>query len=504
MKQSMKQRMIMILGIITIIQFPAFSQRKIKNDIDSFVKEALAKIPEVPGLTVTVVKDGKPFFVEAYGYADREKGLKSTTSTPFYIASTTKSFMGMATVILAEEGKIDLFVPLSTYKPFSGLKNKAVWDDITITDLLNHTSGISNGYLTYRDAYTGDKPIDVKVMLLEETTSKRGEGKTYQYDNLGYNILDILLELELGIDWRDLLDEKIFTPLNMKHTSAYISEAEKNNWGLAMPYMSTVEGESPRAYLMKDDGMMQAAGGLITSADDVANWLLFNLNDGKLKGKQVYPSSWVQQTHKKISSHEEKGQIFNDNGYGLGWNTANFKSEDVIYHFGGYTGFFSHISFMPEQKIGVAVFANESYVGDNISNLIATYIYDLLIGQVTEEGYEEGIDAVRNVVTRVHEAIAKDTKNREGRKWQLDLPMESYEGEYFNKLFGTIKVKVKDGAPEVSLGSLHCIATPFVESSRNAMRVALIPMRGGGLNFKLKDGKVYAANYQGQNFARVK
>lgn len=496
---TMKHRLILLFffSLITLVQ----AQKRAQKDIDSFIQKTLKAFPEIPGLSIAVVQNDRPLFLKGYGMADREKGIKAEKSTPFYIASTTKSFMGMLSVVLEQEGKLDLSAPLSSYKPFKSLKNKSVFDDITITDLLNHTSGIDNGFLTFRDAYTGDKSADIMTMLLEETTEIKESGKAYQYDNLGYNILDVLLEKELGLNWRDLLDQKIFRPLNMKHTSAYISEGERKNWKMAWPYMSDRPGEAPRAPLMKDDSMMQAAGGLICSAEDAASWLLFNINSGALKGKQIYPASLVNKTHKQISSYEQEGQIFDDKGYGLGWVNAKFKEKDIVYHFGGYTGFFSHISFMPSERIGVAVFANESFFGDNVSNIIATYVYDYLTNQMPEEGYEKDLEQLRSMVGRLHEGFKKDTENRASREWKLDLPMESYVGEYYNKYMGTMKVEMEEGKPKISLGKLNCIAEPFIRD--NSMRVMLIPLRGEPILFKPSGNKVEEVIYKGQSFMRT-
>lgn len=494
----MKYKLIALLLLLTTF---ANAQRRAQKDIDTFIENTLKAFPEVPGISIAVVQNDRPLFVKGYGYADREKKIKSGRNTPFYIASTTKSFVSMLSVILEQEGKLDLNAPLTAYKPFKNLKNKAVFDKITITDLLNHTSGIENGFLTFRDAYTGDKSADIMTMLLEETTEIKKEGKIYEYDNLGYNILDVLLQKELGLDWRDLLAEKIFEPLGMKHTSAYISKGEKEGWKMAWPYMSYKPGEAPRAPLMKDDSMMQAAGGLICSAEDAANWLLFNINSGKLRGKQVYPATWVDRTHKKISSYDREGQIFHDKGYGLGWINAKFKDKDIVYHFGGYTGFFSHISFMPAEKMGVAVFANEAYFGDNVSNIIATYVYDYLTNKVPEEGYGKDLEQLRTMVTRLHEGFSKDVENRAKREWKLDLPLKAYTGEYYNKHMGTIKVAVEDGKPRISLGRLSTIAEPFTRA--NSMRVTLIPLRGEPLMFKPTDSKVNEVVYKGQSFVRV-
>lgn len=490
-----------ILILCVLIAF--FSQSVVAQEkklFDDFINKAMEATPMVPSIGIAVVKDGKVAYLSAYGDADPEKGLKATPQTAYYIASITKSFTGLLGQMLADEGVIDLDAPLTTYKPFSDVKNRELFEELTIRHLLNHTSGLENGYIVFREAYTGDKSKEILTMLLEEKTTKGKVGE-YEYSNLGYNLFALLLEAEFGWKWQDLLQEKIFGPLNMEHTSAYISKSDKEKWSMAWPYLG-FKGKTPeRSYLMKNDDMMQSAGGLLCSPEDAANWMIAFLNGGKLNGKQVIKKSLVEAVLKPSATYEREGDIFTDKGYGLGWVTAEFGGERINYHFGGYNGFFSHISIMPEKNVGIAVFANEPAFGDNVSNLIASFIYDYYLGNVDDiNDYDEKIEAVVARIDGFQKGYNAHYEKINAREWKLDLPKSKYAGTYENKYLGTVKIEEKDGDLHVTMGPLKTVATAFTE--KNSIRVEFAGS-SSICSFEVKKNKVISMNYDGDVFERV-
>jgi CubicO group peptidase (beta-lactamase class C family) len=175
----------------------------------------------------------------------------------------------------------------------------------------------------------------------------------------------------------DLLQEKVFTPLKMDHTSAYVSKAlSSRQWILARPYIYTPAG-STRSWLEKTDNNMQSAGGIFASIKDIGTWLTVNMNEGKLKGRQVIPADIILQCQTGYTKTKRDGAPFPGDGeYGLGWQIGNYKNEKVIYHHGSFPGYRSHISFLPGKKLAVAVLINDGSVGGRTGHMIATYVYD--------------------------------------------------------------------------------------------------------------------------------
>jgi len=465
---------------------------------DTYITRILSAIPDIPGVSVVVIKNDQPVFMKSYGWADREKNLRADENTLYYIASSTKSFTAMAAAILDHEGKMKLDGPMRKYLPGFSFRNPVPDDKVTLRQLLTHTSGMENDALTFRVAYTGQvDEADILKTFRDETSFKAANYGKYNYDNLGYNIYAVILQQSLGMAWQDLVQEKIFTPLGMDHSTTYISKAASRHWTVAAPYLAFYEKSFIRSWLDKQDNNMQSAGGIYTSIKDLATWLRMNMNEGKLNGRQVIPAAVVKACHTGYTVTERDTEPFTGKGeYGLGWQIGNYHTQKVIYHFGGFPGFSSHISFMPEQKLGVAVMVNEGNLGSRVMSLIATYVYDLWLGQ------ESNIDALyedrlKDLVTRL-EASRKRVQDgmaeRAKRTWQLSQRLEAYTGKYVNEYYGTIDISVVNNALAVKMGNMQCTPTPF--TNKESIRIEMIPGTGQVLQFSTDAaGKIATLEY---------
>lgn len=471
---------------------------------DSYIHQLMAAIPEIPGLIMVVVKDDKPVFMKAYGWADREKGIKADENTLYYIASSTKSFTAMAAALLDHEGRIRLDDPMRKYVPGITFKN-TIPDKITIRNLLTHTSGITNDALTFRVAYTGaiDPPAIMKVFRDETKLVDSNYGK-YNYDNLGYNIYAVLLQEYLGKKWQDLLQEKLFTPLGMSHTTAYPSKAAARKWTLAVPYMAYGEHGPVRSWLDKQDNNMQSAGGIYTSLKDLSVWLRVNINEGKLNGRLVIPADVMKVCHTGYTNTERNTEPFTGVGqYGLGWQIGSYKQEKVISHFGGFPGFRSHISFMPDKKLGVAIIVNDGNIGGRTTNLLSTYAYDWWLGNegTMDEVYAKQLAQLVTAFDNSKKRYREELTNRAKRISQLSQPPAAYAGEYEHPYLGVIEVVAQPAGLVVKMGNMKCVST--ANTLKESIRVELIPGSGESLQFKVgTDGKVGSVVYNKEEFVR--
>jgi len=156
---------IFLLTLVSIVagQFSSFAQvaptpvseKDLAGELDSYIHKTMEAIPEIPSVAMVVIKDDKPIFMRSYGVANKETGAKPDANTLYYIASSTKSYMGLAAAILDREGKIKLSDPITKYAPGITFKNP-IPDKVTVRDLLTHTSGLKNEPLTWRVAYSGE------------------------------------------------------------------------------------------------------------------------------------------------------------------------------------------------------------------------------------------------------------------------------------------------------------------------------------------------------------
>ena len=480
---------------------PPVSENTFEADFDHFIQSTMAAIPTIPGLSVAVVKDGQLIYTKGFGYADKENGIKATEQASFYIASSTKSFTGLMAALLDRKGLIQLDKPITTYLSPELFPEAVNARQIKVRDLLTHTMGMENGPITMRLAFTGDHNHEKLKQLLQYCKpTEKGYGH-FQYSNFGYNLYGIILEEKTGKPWQQWMEELLFEPLGMSRTTAYMSKAEQNGWPLAAPY-SGIPGNVERIYLEKKDNTMQSAGGLITTAEDMGRWLAVNLQKGELDGKQIFPAVLFETIHGRLAETGTEFPPFTREHYGLGWHIGKYDKFTQLHHFGGFAGFSAHVSFLPEEGLGVAVMVNDAVAGTRVMNLLAAYAYNwwLQRGEAEKSG-QKGVKEITERMEKIGEMVIKDRAKRASRTWQLALPFEAYAGVYHNDALGTLKVDSIADALNVRIGNLHCTATPY--TAENSIRIELVPGSGEVILFDVEDGKVTSFTYDDVRFERA-
>lgn len=242
-------------------------------------------------------------------------------------------------------------------------------------------------------------------------------------------------------------------------------------------------GETKKLSFLKKNNVMHAAGGHYTTAKDMINWLKVNLSGGALNGKQIFPEELIEQAHKSQIDLDRDFYKFHRYGYGFGWYISNYDEELLIHHFGSYTGYRAHVSFMPEHDIGVAIFVNDlSRIGVYIPDILAAYIYDRIlekpeaISRISEE--KAGLLKKKIMFS---ERIKQMLAQMASRKFDLTCDSEAYQGTFGNKVWGTLDLSYEQGIRTASIGNLSAELTPF--KRQNSMRVELVPNNGRVIDF---------------------
>ena len=440
------------------------------GEIDTFVDQTLREIPgTIPSIALVVVQNGKVVYL-------REP------QTPYYIGSTTKAYTGLACAILAQRGQLHLDAPITKYLPEVKLEKAP-----TLRAFLTHTSGIQNDPIGFRTAYTGQHTPALLLSLLNSSTpAKPG----FQYDNLGYVVASLVIERVTGKPWQDALDELVFAPLGMRHTTAYMSKAGK----LPTGYVS-----SGPSRLVKNDTMMHAAGGIVTTASDLARWLEANMTKGRLGGKQRIPAAAFEEAQRlQVPVQHERGPIA-ARGYGFGWYQGDYDGEEILYHGGGFPGWRSLFTFMPKRGIAVGMMTNTSSpVGAGLGEKIVYGIYDRLLGKPAPS-----IAELKATVEKRKQAMLDDAAKRAARPWMLKHPNAAYVGRYENPGFGTITIEERGGKLYASMPNLGSVLEAFTEPE--TARVEFVPEQGEVFTFHFAgDGTVDALRWDKDVFRRVK
>jgi hypothetical protein len=293
----------------------------------------------------------------------------------------------------------------------------------------------------------------------------------------------------------------VFEPLAMDETTALVSSVEADR--LAMPHALAPSGRFERIALGKADANMHAGGGHLTSARSLARFVAAHVSGGMLDGSRVMSREVVGLTQQRHASQDRSFGPFERDGWGYGWDLAEWNGHRLVQRFGGFAGYYAHMSFMPEHDIGVVVLSN-GVSGMPTADLVALYAYDRLLGR---DDLEAEYDAQFDELVAIHndraERVGQARADRAKRLAPLPRELSSYAGTYRNQSFGTMDWRVVAGGLEVTMGVAHSRAEIF-DAADNLLRVTLT---GGGtvVGFEFEDGEEQAArvSWSDQVFTRV-
>lgn len=402
----------------------------------------------VPGLAVAVVRNDKVVWAGGLGIRDGESKQPVTADSPFYIASSTKSFTAMALAMLVDRGRIKLDDPVRQHLPRLELGDENLRDTITIRDLLAHRRGIDSGPISTNEAYTGLIDDDRYYRLLAKV---RGTGQ-FRYSNLNFTLAGRVVQAASGQTWQQFIAEQILTPCGMQHSTCLASKLYEDP-GAALP-MVEIDGQWQASPTRKVDTTMHAAGGMGASANDLSRWLRLNLGQGAIDGRRLLSQALVREMQSpQVSVVVPSGpnEEFKDRSYGLGWFLGEYRGRSAVYHFGGYVGARCHISFLPSDQMGVAVVMNASGLAGEFPEMVAADVYDALLGLELIDRWTP----FKQRVAAARERIAQRPRPPEvplGAE-QLSRPIESYVGRYGHEDYGDVQIRVEGGRLIADLGA---------------------------------------------------
>lgn len=458
---------------------------------EAFIARSLDRLGVVPGVAVGVVVGDDVVLLTGRGVADVRTGAPVDADTRFYVASATKPVTALALAAMAGRGELDLDAPIASWA--GEIMPAEIAAGTSLRDLLAHRAGVENAPLTFRLAYSGEHDAATRRRLLGVTRwdpeTPRGQ---FRYSNVGYNLATGLLEAERGLDWRDMVGREVLAPLGMTSTSAHVTPAG------AIGHLGHLTGGPVPSPLQKSDATMHSAGGLTSSARDIAAFLEVQLTDGLLDGRRVFPKGLVASTHVMMVEQTETFGPYRRDGYALGWRVGQFGDDLLLHHFGIFGGSRAHVSFMPERGIGVVVLINEDAVAGGFADLVANYLYDLWRDVPDIDAtYDAQIVALAERIDGLRPRIAADLEARRARAWLLSRPLADLAGVFENPDMGRIEIAVREGEVTVRMGALSTVAEPFTRP--DSLRVELIPLQGQVITFDGPD----LLTYDGAEFVRV-
>ncbi len=325
---------------------------KIPSDVQKRIEDFIAQWMtdnKVPGLSLSIVKGDEILYSHGFGARDLNDNLPATEDTLYGMASVTKSFTGLAVLKLVERGELSLDDKITDHVPIE-------WDNnVTVHDLLTHSSGMPS--LGVSEALI-DRLIGMEERGLplsdiddfyvhmngakDEIAAEPGE--EFFYFNSGYALLGQIIEKVSGKTYPEFVKEVVFEPLEMSRSRFDYDEDEGD---IMTPYFMGEDGPEKTPYPLRELG--HPGGGLLSSASELANYLIMNLNGGEFKGETVIDPELLKTAHEPHIKRET-------GDYGYGWAVKELDGEPFIGHSGSIAVSGGFIGFVDD--LGVAVASN--------------------------------------------------------------------------------------------------------------------------------------------------
>ncbi|GAO44771.1 serine hydrolase [Flavihumibacter petaseus] len=367
----MKRLFLLLISLCSLQLYARAQDRDLPPQLDQYISQVL-KTFEVPGMSIGIVKNGRVLLAKGYGVKTMGSNDPVSPRTLFCIASNTKAFTATALAILAEEGKLRWEDPVIDHLPWFRMSDPALTAQLTVRDLLVHHSGIpayGGDVLIFPPSSYSRRAIVEKVKMLPVKYPFR---TIYAYDNILYLAAGELISTVSGMPWEDFIRVRILEKAGMNNTVSKfslisrqpdVSGAHTRIHGVVTP-INTVFDQA-----VGDAG--NPAGGIASSAQDMCQWLITQLDSGRTPSREriLSPDATAELwkmvrpmpiTRQPVALKAAQQDFY---GYCLGFRTYNYGAHRIIGHGGKLDGFVSQIAMVPAEGLGIVVLTNQESTG---------------------------------------------------------------------------------------------------------------------------------------------
>ena len=415
-------------------------------DLDRWVARAMQTF-DVPGIGLAIVKDDQVVVAKGFGVRKLGETAPVDARTLFGIASNTKAFTATALGLLVEERKLEWDAPVVRYLPGFSMWDPFVTRELTVRDLLVHRSGLGLGAgdLLWWPASTYDrKEIARRLRFIPPATSFRS---AYAYDNVLYLVAGEVIEAVSGQSWETFVSSRILAKVGMTGSNVRLSASSAG--GNVAATHAPIDGKV-RPIKPFDSDNTNPAGGILSSAEDMAKWLRVQLSEGKLPdGSRLFSAATARELAGIVTPMpigdpppELTPLKMNFHGYALGFDVRDYRGHKVLMHTGGLPGFLSRVAMVPALNVGVAVLTNQE--AGAAFDSIAFRILDHYLGAPAFDwidGYRRAVDR-NQAATAAREQSAAAARNAQSKP---SLPLAQYAGTYRDGWYGDITIAQENG-----------------------------------------------------------
>ena len=434
---------VLVVALLLSPALRALTQPMTARQVDQLVQRNQALF-HIPGITVTIIKDGQIILNKGYGLRSLSTKQAVTPQTLFGIASNTKAFTAAAVALLVEEGKLHWDDRVNKYLPNFRLYDPLASQLLTIRDLLSHRSGLPTaaGDLMHDPDSTSFtlEQILFNQRFIKPTSSLRSQ---FAYTNNGYLVAGAIVAKVSGMSWEAFVEQRILYPLGMTHSAASFQGCQSN------PNLIDAHkqiNDSVRVVARYGSTTNDAAGGIYSSAEEMSQWMLLFLNRGRygpslskrLLSESLMAELVAPQTIIPVGQPGSYQTHFA--AYGLGWFLSDVKGYKEIAHSGQEVGMVSAVALLPELGLGVIVLTNSE---SGAANAISDQIVDSYIGIAGQDRTAQ-LYQREQAQQRAQQTVLDSIQRQLDRQGPLSIAdLSSYVGLYQDQWLGKVRISLR-------------------------------------------------------------
>src|SRR5438552_7833364 len=400
----------------------------------------------LPGLAIAVVFQDKTVYAKGFGVRDTSAKVPIDADTVFQLASLSKPIGSTVVAELVGEGKITWDSKLSVLDPTFAMFDPWVTREVTIRDMCAHRSGLPE--------HAGDLLEDLgftRAEILRRLRYQHPDSSFrshYAYTNFGMTEGAVAAAKAYGLEWEDAAKQKLYNPLGMTSTSSrYADFIARRNKALGHVL---VDGKWVQKF-KRDPDAQSPTGGVSSSVNDLAKWMLLQLASGKFEGKQIVNEKALAETHypHMLTGFNPFTQL--PTFYGLGWNVSYDPEGRLrLNHSGAFgLGAATYVNLVPGEQLGIVVLTNAYPLG--IAEALGTTFLDIaLYGKPTQDWFAIFKQVYSNPAA-IGTVLGFDY-SKPPASLAPALKNSAYVGRYANDFFGDISIIEKDGGLAIMQG----------------------------------------------------
>jgi CubicO group peptidase (beta-lactamase class C family) len=328
-------------------------------------------------------------------------------------------------------------------------------ETLTLANFLSHTHGINDNAVVQSAAFTGAIPEARWPELI--ALDSPAPTKDLVYSNFGYNVAAMVIDAIMPEGWRRFLERNVYLPAGLRDTYTRVSGIDRKR--IAMPARMFAGGGYATEPFYKTDRTMNSAGGHLSTLHDLARWTIVQMDSGVIDGRRIFPATAVALSHKLIAKHTReaarKFAYFDREGWASGWDIGTYEGEPMVSRFGSYSTTRSHLSFLPQRRIGVVAMSSGGF--SVLTDVIAAFAYDLEAGRAdARERADARLKELRTRLAQTPMSIARQDSTRAARQRQpLGHPLQDFAGRYENPGFGAIVFSLRNNQLSYRWGDVY-------------------------------------------------